>query len=151
MSWSRNAPRATVAPPTFIQLAFIERTPKVGRVYHPYSEWEEYHFGMWSDVAAADRERLFLRTVAFMADTSRYGAAMFRVVDEWPISCEHNLTCLGMNRQAWIGHAAAALELGSPESITREAWHHLSDAQRLAANAEAARAIGTWESAYVLR
>jgi hypothetical protein len=151
MSWSRNAPRAALAAPQFTQLAFIERKPRVGRVYHPYSDWEEYHFGMWSDISATKRAALLPAAVAFMADTDRYGAAMLRVVDEWPISCEHNLTCQGMNRQAWIGHAACALELGAPESLTREAWHHLTDRQRDTANTAADHAITTWECAYVLR
>lgn len=148
MSWSRNSP-TQAKPVTFVQLAFIERKPAVSRVYHPYSEWEEYHFGMWSAVTAAQRHTMLPAAIAFMANTARYGAAMIRVIEEWPISCEHNLTCLGMNRQAWIGHAATALELGIPEDITRDAWHHLTDAQRTEANAAADHAIATWEVAYV--
>jgi len=150
VSWSRNTPRAT-RPQRFAQLAFFPVTPRVARVYHPYSDWEEYHYGMWRDVTGTEREQMLPAAITFTGDAPRYGRAMLRVTEEWPISCEHNLTCAGMNRQAWIGHAAVALELGIPEHITREAWHHLTQPQRDAANGVAETAILTWERAYVVR
>lgn len=72
---------------------------------------------------------------------------MLRVLPAWPISCEHNLTDLAQNRRAWIGHAACCLELACSEDVTREAWGHLTQGQRDAANAKASEAIATWESA----
>ena len=69
---------------------------------------------------------------------------MLRVVNEWPLSCEHNLTA-DCNRQAWIGQAACCLALGVPEDITREAWHMLTQSQQDEANRKADEAILVWE------
>jgi hypothetical protein len=70
---------------------------------------------------------------------------MLKAIDLWPVSCEHNLSCTGMNRQAWIGHAACCIATGCPEHITRLAWHTLTQKQQDEANAKADFAIKTWE------
>lgn len=119
------------------------------RIWHHYRDWEEIDAGMWTMVSGAERRKLLPKAIKFTGDANIYGAAMLRVLKEWPKSCEHNLTDLSQNRKAWIGHAAACLEIGCPESVTREAWGHLSDEQRDAANARAAAAILEWENAQV--
>jgi hypothetical protein len=53
-----------------------------------------------------------------------------------------------MNRQAYIGHAAACIAIGSPEYITRLAWHQLTNDQQDKANNKADIAIKTWEENY---
>lgn len=148
MSWDRNTVRTARVPSPFTQRALFPTSLKCARVYHPYQDWEEHAFGLWRDVSGAERANLLTRAIAFTGDAALYGAAMLRIADEWPISCEHNLTCLGMNRLAWIGHAACCLETGAPEDVTREAWHHLTQPQRDAANAVADHAIAVWETAY---
>jgi len=67
------------------------------------------------------------------------------VIEQWPITCEHNLTDLNQNRKAWIGHAATCLAIGAPEDITRKAWHALNLEQQEAANLKAKEAIQLWE------
>lgn len=114
------------------------------RIWHPYQQWEEYHFGMWREISKADRDEMLPKIVAFTGDHDLYGAAMLRVIAEWPISCEHNLTDTGQNRKAWVGHAASCLEMGAPEYVTREAWGFLTDDQRDRANAKADYAIRRW-------
>ena len=84
--------------------------------------------------------------IKFTGNSLLYGRAMIRVIREWPISCEHNLSNLEQNRKAWIGHAACALEKGFSESIVRQAWHYLTDKQREDANKKADLAIRKWES-----
>ena len=148
MSWDRNTVRAARVSSPFTQRALFPTSLRCARVYHPYQDWEEHAFGLWRDVSPSERSRLLSIAAVFMGETHRYGAAMLRVIDEWPISCEHNLTCLGMNRLAWIGHAASCLETGAPEDVTREAWHYLTQLQRDAANAVADYAIAVWEAAY---
>jgi hypothetical protein len=86
--------------------------------------------------------------VAFTGDHIAYGKAMFRVITEWPVSCENSLTNYRINRRAWLGHAAAALQVGASEAITRKAWAFLDEAQRTLANREAARHIAIWEDNY---
>jgi hypothetical protein len=89
------------------------------------------------------------RAVEFTGNASLYGSYMFRVIAEWPISCENALTDYFLNRKAWLGHAAVALALQIPEDITRAAWAKLNHEQQLLANQEASRAIQTWEHAYI--
>jgi len=120
----------------------------VKRVWHPYTSWEEVAAGMWRQVAGQERERLLREAIAFTGDAERYGASMLDVINAWPISCEHNLTDLGQNRRAWLGHAACCLAIGCPEDVTREAWGHLSEEQRIAADRKALTAILAWQNAY---
>jgi hypothetical protein len=117
----------------------------VKRVYHPFWLWEDV--GMWSQPSKAGRDEFLSAAVEFTGNAERYGAAMLRVLDEFPIACEHNLTDMAMNRRAWIGHAAVFLVLCCPEWVTREAWGMLTDQQRIDAEAKADEAIKEFELA----
>lgn len=89
-----------------------------------------------------------MEAVEFTGDASLYGSFMLRVISEWRYSCEHHLTDEGMNRKAWVGHAATALAIGCPEYLTRAAWGKLSPRQQNEANAQAQNAIDTWVKAH---
>lgn len=93
-----------------------------------------------------NREQMLREAIEFTGDHVAYGRAMRRVIKEWPISCEHNLSNLTQNRKAWIGHAACALERGMCEDVVRAAWSQLTDEQRRLANEQAQKAIEVWES-----
>jgi hypothetical protein len=118
---------------------------RLSRVWHPVTDWEEMATPMWESGGDCDLEQ----AVEFTGDHKLYGAAMDRIIIEWPISCENALTNYNINRKAWVGHAAAALAIGSPQLLTRKAWSFLDDRQRALANREAARCIGLWERAYI--
>lgn len=119
------------------------------RIYHHYKKWEEVPAGMWESVPSSEARSLLKKAVEFTGNAKLYGSYMRRVINEWPISCEHNLTDVSQNRKAWIGHAATALAIGCPEHITRQAWGFLNQTQQDDANAEAADAIRLWEKANV--
>lgn len=121
-------------------------TYNMKRIWHHYLDWEEYHAGMWRDVSKEERKAFLDKAVTFTGNPDLYGSWMLKVVQQWPKSCEHNLSSPATNRQAWIGHAAACLALSIPEDITREAWWMLSQEQRDLANAKADEAISIWES-----
>jgi hypothetical protein len=116
------------------------------QVFHPYWVWEDYINGMWRKESKEFELQWLPIAITFTGDHNKYGAAMIRVINEWPISCEHNLTDKSQNRRAWIGHAAVCLELGIPEYITRMAWHHLTEKQQIKANRKADIAIEKWET-----
>lgn len=118
----------------------------IKRIWHPYWLWEEVKFNMWG--TPIDGEDMLKKAVKFTGDHKLYGKWMMKVVKEWKYSCEHNLSCLEQNRQAWIGHAAVALAFKCPEDITRLAWWQLTDRQRELANKEADKAITYWENKY---
>lgn len=117
--------------------------PPIRRVYHPYWKWEECESNMWGSVD--DRDSYLKMAIIFTGNNVLYGQYMDKVIEDWPFSCEHNLTALDQNRRAWIGHAACAMAFGCPEDIVREAWHHLTDEQRILANNQADMSIRLWE------
>lgn len=118
-------------------------TTSTKQIYHPYWLWEEVQHNMWGSVD--DREEYLEKAVAFTGDHKLYGSWMKQVVEQWKYSCEHNLSQISQNRQAWLGHAACALAFQCPEDIVRQAWWHLTDDQRRLANAQADKYIKEWE------
>lgn len=120
-----------------------KKQKKLNRIWHHYQDWEETHSNMWGSVN--DRQEYLDRAIEFTGDHKVYGAWMMKVIEEWPISCEHNLTDYSQNRRAWIGHAACALAFMCPEDIVRAAWGHLTEDQQMLANDQADKAIKEWE------
>lgn len=114
------------------------------RIYHHYEKWEDFKNGMWRRVSPEDELSMLGQAIEFTGNATKYGMAMIRVINEWPITCEHNLTNQSINQKAFIGHCAVCLELGIPEYIVRMAWKHLSDSQRFEANKKAEIAINQW-------
>ncbi len=121
------------------------------RIFHPYEIWEDYLAGMWRDITKEEQRAMLPKAIEFTGDAALYGSFMQRVIREWPITCEHNLSDAGQNRKAFIGHAAACLAIGAPEYVTREAWGHLTLRQQDEANAEADRAIRDWRRIHRLK
>lgn len=116
------------------------------RIWHPWWLWECYAAGFYDttcDVAPDDARR---RYAAFLGDSSRFEAALERVLAEWPHSCEHFLSNASMNRIAWLGQAAACIAIGLP-ACYRAGFKLLTDAQQAAANDTARRALARWVAA----
>jgi len=103
---------------------------------------------MWRKLPATHEDAYLKGAISFTGDADLYGKYMINAITEWPFGCEHNLTCVAMNRQAYIGQAAACIAIGSPEYITRLAWHQLTQDQQDKANAKADLAIKIWEENY---
>lgn len=118
------------------------------RVFHPFHLWEDYTNGMWRKVSVKEEAQYLKHAIEFTGNHVLYGKYMLFAIEMWPNGCEHNLTCLEMNRQAWIGHAAVCIAFGCPEYITRSAWHQLTQMQQDLANNQADIAIKIWEENY---
>jgi hypothetical protein len=116
--------------------------------WHHYLKWEDYQNGMYETFSGDKKKEFHAKAIEFTGNPELYGNAMLEVVERWPICCEQNLSDTGMNRQAWIGHAAACLAIGCPEEITRDAWSSLTQEQQDKANAKADLAIALWEAIY---
>lgn len=116
--------------------------------WHHYLKWEDYQNGMYRTLSGDEKKEYLNKAIQFTGNPELYGDHMLEVVERWPICCEQNLSDTGMNRQAWIGHAAVCLAIGCPEDITREAWADLSQEQQDQANAKADLAIKLWEAIY---
>lgn len=104
---------------------------------------------MWRNVHGSERKKYLEKAIEFTGNARLYGEYMMKAIEQWPMSCEHNLTDQSMNKQAWVGHAACCIALGCPEDITREAWHYLTQEQQDEANAMADLAIAKWQESYL--
>lgn len=118
---------------------------KIKQVWIPYTEWEDWLNGMWRKVEQSERDELLNGAIEFTGDYRRYGEAMHEVIFAWPRTMLNNLTNSSINQKAFVGHCAACFKISMPEIITREAWKHLSEIQRLEANREAQQAIDSWK------
>lgn len=98
---------------------------------------------MWGSVS--NKFEMLEWAIDFTGNANLYGAWMVNVVNDWPYSCQHNLSNSTQNRRAWIGHAACAYANRCPEDIVRKAWSHLSEQQQTDANTKADEAIELWE------
>lgn len=119
------------------------KPPRPGEIWHPYWMLEEIKHNMWGSVN--HRKTWLDIAILFTGNHELYGEWMFKVVDEWRYSCQHNLTKNG-DKRPWIGHAAVALAIKCPEDIVREAWGFLTTEQKDLANMKASAAIEYWKS-----
>jgi hypothetical protein len=86
-----------------------------------------------------------------MKDPVAFKTAMQKAVQDWPISCEMNLSARCMNRRAWLGHAGCCVAENSPEEATRLGWHKLNQVEQDLANQVADEVILEWETNYKKR
>lgn len=122
----------------------------IKQIYHHYELWEDFKNGMWVRSVPENEENYLLeKAITFTGDHLLYGSWMLKVIDQWPIACEQNLTNATINRRAWIGQAAVSLAIKCPEYITRLAWWNLSESQQTLANRQADNAIEKWERQYL--
>lgn len=116
----------------------------MNQVYHPYTAWECFHAGMYSDVELKERERDgFQEYALFLADIPRFNAAMLRVLSEWPRSCEHFLSNPSVNRIAWLGQSAMCIDTGISRRY-RAGFRLLNPEQQLLANTAAEKMLESW-------
>jgi hypothetical protein len=118
----------------------------VKRIYHTWDKWECYPAGFYEngspDKSLSDDDCLEMYR-AFLANIPRFAAALGRVVSEWRNSCEHYLSNERMNRIAWLGQAAACIDMGLP-SAYRAGYNLLTDEQKSAADDAALTALNFW-------
>jgi len=100
--------------------------------FYPYWQWEDYNNGMYdppenidTEAAAADQ---------LLTDATAFDAACARVIAEWPVSSDVNLTNMSINRRAWLGQAACSIIAGVPERSVRTAWKAISPECKRTAN-----------------
>jgi len=120
------------------------------RVYFHYQDLEEWRDGMWKIVGGIKKKANSEAAATLMRDGSKFEAAMMRALEEWPNSCQHNLSAEDTNRLAWLGHAGCLLATGSPEENTRCGWHLLTTDEQNAANAAAQNVLDMWVEANLL-
>ena len=115
------------------------------QIFHHWEKWECVKAGFFDSTPpagiSADEARDMYRD--FLADIPRFVAAMNRVINEWPHSCDQFLTNQSINKIAWMGQSAMCIETGVP-SCFRGGYKLLSPHQQRAANAAAEQMIMAW-------
>ena len=114
------------------------------RTYFHYQDLEEFRDGMWKIVGGLKKAKNALAAAELMRNAKDFEAAMMRALEEWPNSCQHNLSAEDTNRLAWLGHAGCLLAAGSPEENTRCGWHLLKTKEQDIANSVAQKVLDLW-------
>lgn len=122
-------------------------TSDESRIFHTHEKWECYRAGFYATtkegMTKAQCEEAYRD---FLADISRFSAAMEGVVSEWKHSCEHYLTNVAMNRLAWLGQASACYAMGIP-AVFRSGFYLLTPEQQETANRAAHEYLNKWLTA----
>jgi hypothetical protein len=84
--------------------------------------------------------------IKLLSNEQDFYNAGLRLLDEWKISCEENLTNKNQNRVAYIGQACCCLIHGVPELITKQAWKQIPIDIQIKANKVAEKIIKIYES-----
>ncbi len=123
----------------------------IQRVFHPHDKCEEYPAGMWRTVSGVRAGHFINASADLMRCPAEFKEAMQQAVKLWPLSAEHNLTCVSLNRIAWLGHAGCCVATNSPEDLTRLGWHTLNIQEQDEANRVAGEVLKEWEADYLSR
>lgn len=113
------------------------------QIWHPWTAWECYPAGMYDGPCKLSPEDAMQAYANFLRDLPRFKAAMERVMNEWPISCEHFLTNPNINRVAWLGQASMCIETGVSRKY-RGGFNTMEPDERDAANQAAQQALDQW-------
>lgn len=116
---------------------------KIKQIWHPYTDWECYHAGMYDAKIEMSNDEAKQAYCTFLQDLDRFKRAMARVVAEWPKSCEHFLTNVSVNRIAWLGQASMCIETGIPCHY-RAGFNLMTNEEREAANRAALHVLTQW-------
>ena len=115
------------------------------RIFHTFDKWEcakaGFHETKPPQGLSADNCRAYYREL--LTDIPEFERVLGCVVSEWKNSCEHYLTNRAMNRIAWLGQAALCYKHGIPSEF-RGGYGLLTEAQQLAADEAALRALNIW-------
>lgn len=123
----------------------VQRELNGGRIYHTWDKWECYPAGFYEEKPpeGMTEEACEIAYRDLLATEDEFRAALARVIDEWPSSCEHYLTNERMNRIAWLGQASLTITRGIPHRF-RGGYNLLTPEQQEAADLMALDALNTW-------
>lgn len=115
------------------------------RIFHTWDKWECYPAGFYENRPPVDLtdEQALTEYGTFLRDIPTFKAALERVLQEWPNSCEHYLSNERMNRIAWLGQAAACIHSRVPSRF-RGGYNRLTGEEKRAADLAALDALNAW-------
>lgn len=118
------------------------------RIYYTWEKWECYRAGFFNVHApkGLTDDQCIAKYKMLLSDIEEFKRVMYKVIQGWPYSTEHNLTNERMNRIAWMGQAALCYKHGIPARY-RGGYNLLSEKQKLAADQAALDMINRWMKA----
>lgn len=119
--------------------------------YIPYWYWEDWKHEMWRKLPQKEENDMLSKAIEFTGDHIKYGNAMEIVSKKWPMTMINGLTNMSVNRRAFLGHCACSYAINCPEYITRQAWKHLTEKQRIMADHVAQKTIDIWIIDYMIK
>ncbi len=123
-------------------------TDDENRIFHTHDKWECEKAGFYESKPpkgmTADICKLHYKEL--LTDIHEFEVALDGVISNWKHSCEHYLTNSAMNRIAWLGQASLCYKHGIPAEF-RGGYGLLTEAQQLAADEAALRALNKWLAA----
>lgn len=120
------------------------------RIQHSWDKWEDYRHNFYGGLEETTSKEKSLETYAeLLRNLDRFERALKRIIVEWPYACEHNLTNKNMNRIAYMGQAACALEFKIPHYISCSGYNLLTPEEQEAADAMAQKYIDIWEKMHL--
>lgn len=117
----------------------------VGRVYHPYTLWEDYKAGFYDNISGKQKQSKIDKVLEMFNSDKLTEEYMNMVIEHWVYSCEHNLTNESMNKVAYIGQAACCLYGKVPCDLTMRGWKLLSQEVRDRSDEIANKVINKWK------
>jgi len=114
------------------------------RIYHPYWRWEDYKAGFYNHCSGEEKKILIKKGVEMFNSEKLTLINMYKVINEWKYSCEHNFTNPSLNKIAYIGQAACCIYAYIPSTITMELWNMLEKDIQNRANNNALEVLDTW-------
>jgi hypothetical protein len=84
--------------------------------------WEDYKFGFYENCSGNEKVEKIHKVLELFNNEELTKEYMYKVLELWPYSCEHNLTNESLNKIAYIGQAACCIYAKVPNTVTMEAW-----------------------------
>ena len=109
-----------------------------------FTDWEDYQNGMYSG-SLENIDLLLPKAVELLSNHDFFYKNALKMMLEWVVCVDYNLTNTSSNRRAWIGQATCSYVYKVPEVITRIAWSELNDIQQNKANFAANKIIKIYE------
>ena len=120
----------------------------IKQIYHKYELWEDYNNGMYNSNDILDKNIKAFDCIDLLTNSKLFYETCIKLLSEWPISCDVNLSNTAKNRRAWLGAAACSYHCQAPEYITRIAWSLINKDKQDMANLVAERVILQYEERY---
>ena len=114
------------------------------RIYHPYWKWEDYKAGFYNNLSGEEKKQLIQKGIEMFNSEKLTLEYMYKVINEWKYSSEHNFTNPSLNKIAYIGQGACCIYANIPSTITMEIWNLLDNKIQDRANKNANDVLNKW-------